>query len=66
MHLRYKAEVDDSIGKDLDRLYREGNAIINKRKRKRESETSDDDEDTNKGSPKSKENEEDDVTEGEV
>ena len=37
MHLRYEedAEVEESIGKDLKRLYRDGNAIINARKRKR-------------------------------
>ena len=61
MHLRYEAEVDDSIRKDFDRLYREGNAVINKRKRKRESETSDDD-DSDVGNSESKEDEEDDVT----
>ena len=61
MYLRYEAEVDDSIAKDLDWLYREGNAIINERKRKRESETSDDD-NSDKGNSKSKEDEEDEVT----
>ena len=38
MHLRYKAnaEIEKSIGKDLKRLYKEGNAIITARqKRKR-------------------------------
>ena len=46
MHLRYKAnaEVEESIGVDLERLYREGNEIINarkKRKRNREDDDSD-------------------------
>ena len=37
MHLRYEedAEVEKSIGKDLKRLYRDGNDIINARKQKR-------------------------------
>ena len=72
MHLRYEAEVDDSIERDLNRLYREGNAIIKERsrKRKRASETSDDNEDTedtNETSPESEEDKEDnDVTGGVV
>ena len=43
MHLRYEAnaEVEKSIGKDLKRLYREGNAIIKARKRKRDDNDSD-------------------------
>ena len=61
IHLRYEAEVDDNIERDLNRLYREDNAIINERKRKRESETSDDN-DNNKGNSVSKEDEEDKVT----
>ena len=38
MHLRYEedAEVEETIEKDLKRLYREGNAIIKGRKRKRD------------------------------
>ena len=72
IHLRYEEEVDDSIQRDLDRLFRGSNAIIKERslKKKRASETSDDDEDTkdtNEGSPESEEDEEDDdVTGGEV
>ena len=55
MHLRYEAEVDDSIGDDLERLYREGNAIINERKKKR------DDDNSNIRNSESEEDEEDDL-----
>ena len=43
MHLRYEtdAKVEESIEKDLKRLYREGNAIIKARKRKRDDNDSD-------------------------
>ena len=43
MHLRYEAdaEVEESIGEDLERLYREGNDIINARKRKRDDDDND-------------------------
>ena len=37
MHLRYEvdAEIEESIGKDLQRLYREGNLIIESRKKRK-------------------------------
>ena len=58
MHLRYEedAEVEESIGEDLERLYREDNDIINARKRKR------DDNDSDVQISESKEDEEEDVT----
>ena len=48
IHLRYDEEKDDSIQKDLDRLFREGNDIIKKRgcKRKQASKTSNNSEET--------------------
>ena len=69
IHLRYEDEVDDSIQRDLDKLYREGNDIIKKRglKRKRASKTRDDSKEYNEGRYESDEDGEDDnVTSGEV
>ena len=58
MHLRYEddAEVEDSIREDLERLYKEGNDIINERKRKR------DDGDSDVQNSESEEDEENDLT----
>ena len=58
IHLRYEedAEAEDSIGEDFERLYREGNDIINARKRKR------DDDDSDVQISESEEDEEEDVT----
>ena len=69
IHLWYEDEVDDSIQRDLDRLYRESNDIFEKRglKRKKASETYDDSEECNEGRYESNEDEEDNnVTRGEV
>ena len=63
MHLRYEtdAKVEESIEKDLKRLYREGNAIINARqKRKRDGNNSDAQNSDNK--EKEEEDEEEDQT----
>ena len=59
IHLWYEedAEAEESIGKDLKRLYREGNAIINARKRKRN------DNDTNVQNSEREEEEEDEENE---
>ena len=58
IHLRYKAdaEVEDSIGEDLERLYREGNDIVNAKKRNR------DDGDSDGQNSESKEDEQEDLT----
>ena len=49
MHLQYKAnaEIEKSIGKDLKRLYKEGNAIIKARQKRKRGDISGDEKNSN-------------------